>query len=234
MRLLVLIFGASIGSFTFCLLTSFRNKEKFWHFCQRGSFCPFCKHSLKWFDLIPILSYLLLFGRCRYCHRVFGKSYLLWELGFASLFLYAYCEWGLSLFSFLFLAYCILLIVLSYWDLLYLSVHLFLLIAFLFLQGLSLWLGLVQFDYSTFLFCIVLSCFLYYFYKDGMGLADYFFIICSAMSLSFAKLAIYFFLASTSALIVCLFQSPDRRISKVSLPFLPFLCFAFFLCQFIL
>ena len=31
------------------------------------SFCPACNHELKWFDLIPIFSYLTLKGKCRYC-----------------------------------------------------------------------------------------------------------------------------------------------------------------------
>ncbi|MGX8835199.1 prepilin peptidase [Amedibacillus sp. YH-ame6] len=31
------------------------------------SFCPNCKHELKWMDLIPIFSYLFLRGKCRYC-----------------------------------------------------------------------------------------------------------------------------------------------------------------------
>ena len=31
------------------------------------SYCPTCKHKLKFLDLIPILSYTFLGGKCRYC-----------------------------------------------------------------------------------------------------------------------------------------------------------------------
>ncbi len=33
------------------------------------SYCLSCKHTLRWYDLFPVLSYLTLRGRCRYCHK---------------------------------------------------------------------------------------------------------------------------------------------------------------------
>lgn len=42
--------------------------------------CPKCGNELKWHDLIPILSFVLLRGRCRYCHKRISKAYPLIEL----------------------------------------------------------------------------------------------------------------------------------------------------------
>lgn len=44
------------------------------------SMCPHCKHQLVWYDLIPLFSYLLLGGKCRYCHKAISSQYLIVEL----------------------------------------------------------------------------------------------------------------------------------------------------------
>ena len=44
------------------------------------SFCPNCKHALSSCDLLPIASYLLLRGKCRYCQSPIPVRYLLVEL----------------------------------------------------------------------------------------------------------------------------------------------------------
>jgi len=61
------------------------------------SFCPSCKHRLHWYDLIPILSYILLRGKCRYCGVKISYSYLLVEILTAFLFLLSYYHFGLTL-----------------------------------------------------------------------------------------------------------------------------------------
>lgn len=42
--------------------------------------CPHCNHTLAWFDLIPVFSWLLLNGSCRYCGKPISKLYPLIEL----------------------------------------------------------------------------------------------------------------------------------------------------------
>lgn len=44
------------------------------------SYCPKCNKTLRWYDLFPVLSYLFLVGRCRYCKKAIGKQYLLVEI----------------------------------------------------------------------------------------------------------------------------------------------------------
>ena len=43
------------------------------------SFCPHCRHTIAWHDLIPILSWLVLQGRCRNCRNVISPLYPLVE-----------------------------------------------------------------------------------------------------------------------------------------------------------
>lgn len=51
------------------------------------SICLSCKYQLKWYDNIPILSWLCLRGHCRKCHRKIGIAELLSEIGVAISFL---------------------------------------------------------------------------------------------------------------------------------------------------
>jgi len=51
------------------------------------SFCPQCKHQLSWYDLIPVVSFLLLRGKCRYCRKRISLQYPIVELSTATLFL---------------------------------------------------------------------------------------------------------------------------------------------------
>jgi leader peptidase (prepilin peptidase)/N-methyltransferase len=44
------------------------------------SFCPHCKHTLAWYDLIPVISYFTLLGRCRYCKKSISPLYPIIEL----------------------------------------------------------------------------------------------------------------------------------------------------------
>jgi len=51
-----------------------------------GSACPQCKHPVRWFDNVPVLSWLALQGRCRDCRAPISGRYPLVEAGTAALF----------------------------------------------------------------------------------------------------------------------------------------------------
>jgi len=61
------------------------------------SMCPHCRHELAAKDLIPIVSWLLLGGRCRYCKKPIDKQYPLIELLMGVLFAVSYLAWPHSL-----------------------------------------------------------------------------------------------------------------------------------------
>jgi len=61
--------------------------------------CLHCSYELKWYDLIPIVSWLTLRGKCRNCRKPIGYFELLIELGVAAFFVVSYVFWPFELTS---------------------------------------------------------------------------------------------------------------------------------------
>jgi len=55
--------------------------------------CIHCHHTLAWYDLLPIVSWLTLRGKCRYCKRPIGKMEIFLEIGLAAIFAVSYIAW---------------------------------------------------------------------------------------------------------------------------------------------
>lgn len=80
---IVFFFGLSVGSFVnVCVYRVPLRKS----IVLPRSFCPRCKKPIAWYDNIPILSYLLLKGRCRHCGKPISIGYPLVELAVGLLF----------------------------------------------------------------------------------------------------------------------------------------------------
>ncbi len=60
------------------------------------SACPHCGHVIRWYENIPVLSYLALRGRCSQCHAGIGLRYPLVEVATGLLFAWAGWRWGLT------------------------------------------------------------------------------------------------------------------------------------------
>lgn len=61
------------------------------------SICPECKHVLSWMDLVPVVSFLWLRGKCRYCGKKISAFYPLIEIGMGLVFLSLFWQFGLTL-----------------------------------------------------------------------------------------------------------------------------------------
>ena len=61
-----------------------------------SSFCPNCKSKIKFYDNIPIISYILLKGKCRICKIKIPLRYLIVEILMAFLFSFSYLKLGFS------------------------------------------------------------------------------------------------------------------------------------------
>lgn len=86
----VFLFGLIVGSFLNCIIYRLELKEfkKEKRSALRGrSFCPKCGHVLSWLDLIPVLSFFILKGKCRYCDKKISWQYPAVETATALLFL---------------------------------------------------------------------------------------------------------------------------------------------------
>lgn len=70
------ITGTVFGSFYTLAVYRIPLKQDITH---TRSYCPKCNHKLQFFDLIPILSYIFLGGKCRYCKEKIRPRYLILE-----------------------------------------------------------------------------------------------------------------------------------------------------------
>jgi leader peptidase (prepilin peptidase)/N-methyltransferase len=95
-------FGLIIGSFLNVLI--FRIPRKI-GFVSGRSHCPSCKHQIKFYDNIPVVSYLILRGKCRHCRRPISIRYPLVEILNGAGYLFFFLIYG---FSFSFAGYAIL------------------------------------------------------------------------------------------------------------------------------
>ena len=82
------------------------------------SACPHCQHAIRWYENIPVLSYLWLRGRCAGCKTRISLRYPLVELLTGALFALCAWRWGLSPTAGAWAVFCALLVALAGidWD----------------------------------------------------------------------------------------------------------------------
>ncbi len=83
-NILIFIIGTLFGSFYTLALFRIPKREDITH---TQSYCPKCNHKLGFFDLIPVISYIFLGGKCKYCKQKIRPRYLLLEILSGILFL---------------------------------------------------------------------------------------------------------------------------------------------------
>lgn len=109
----MLLFGLSIGSFLNVCIYRISREESI---LFPPSHCINCGYELKVKDLIPILSYIFLGGRCRSCKERISISYPLVEILNASIYVVIYLNYGLSFELFKFAIFASLMIVIGFID----------------------------------------------------------------------------------------------------------------------
>ena len=72
------LFGTLFASFSNMLMYRFANDKPI--IKDSRSYCPKCGHQIAWYDNIPLISYLVLRGKCRNCHEPISIRYFLVEL----------------------------------------------------------------------------------------------------------------------------------------------------------
>ena len=98
-----IILGLAFGSFINALVwriheqSQAKNPNKQLSVINGRSMCPYCRHTLGVKDLIPVLSWLSLKGKCRYCQKPISWQYPVVELVTAGLFVVSYLMWPLEL-----------------------------------------------------------------------------------------------------------------------------------------
>ena len=91
--ILAAVAGAVFGSFINCAAWRIAHGE---NFLKGRSHCAECGHVLGIGDLIPVISYLALKGKCRYCGKKISPRYMLTELAMAAAFVLCLLRFDLS------------------------------------------------------------------------------------------------------------------------------------------
>lgn len=103
--------GAAVGSFLNALSYRFRSGYSM----SGRSRCFSCGKQLTWYELIPVLSFMLLRGRCSRCKTRISPQYISVEITTALLFLFSYLTFGLTLYAAVIaLASSVLILILVY------------------------------------------------------------------------------------------------------------------------
>jgi leader peptidase (prepilin peptidase) / N-methyltransferase len=92
-HLITLAFGLVVGSFLNVVIARLPRRKSI---VRPGSHCPSCNVAIRWYDNIPVVSYLVLLGRCRSCLAKVSVRYPVVELVTALLFLAARVKFGWS------------------------------------------------------------------------------------------------------------------------------------------
>lgn len=115
------IIGSVMGSF-YHVVGSRLSEENGSILSPKRSYCPNCGHVLSWYELIPIVSYLIQGGKCRKCKQKISPMYLFIEIASGSLFALSYYSFGFSLEFIIALSIVSLLMIVIVSDLNYLII----------------------------------------------------------------------------------------------------------------
>ena len=111
--LFIFIIGAMLGSFfNVCIYRLPRGEGIIFP----GSHCPKCQAQLKPWDNIPILSYIFLRGKCRYCNGIISSRYILVESITGLLYLGLYLRFGLGVEFFYYIFFISVLVIITFID----------------------------------------------------------------------------------------------------------------------
>ena len=114
LNVMSLLFGAMIGSFlNVCICRIPEGKS----IVTPGSHCPQCGKAIRWYDNLPVISFLLLRGSCRHCRRSISVQYPLVEGFTALLSLLLFMRFGPSLQYVIYFAFIAALVVITVIDL---------------------------------------------------------------------------------------------------------------------
>lgn len=84
-----------------------------------NSHCPNCKHKLKFYELIPVISYLFLLGKCKNCKKRISWIYPFFEVITGTMFLLSYIVFGLDIKFFISITFLSILIIITISDIKY-------------------------------------------------------------------------------------------------------------------
>lgn len=238
MSIFIFLLGTIIGSFLNVCIYRIPREESILY---PPSHCPNCGTPLHWYDLIPILSYILQRGKCRYCRESISLQYPVIECLNGLLYLAIYNKFGLSMdFIFYGTIFSVLLII-SFIDLHFQIIPDFLNILILILAIIYKILQFTLYGISSNLFNSILALIIsggifliiVILSKGGMGGGDVKLIgvlgFILGIKMVLLNIFLSFILGAIISIFLLLFKIKER---KDSIPFGPFICLAFIITVF--
>lgn len=228
--ILFFVVGSIMGSFFHATATRLAKEESI---VKPNSHCHYCKHELKWYELIPVISFLIQKGKCRNCKKNLPISYLLIEVVTGLLYLISYHVFGLSNNLIIAITFISILIINIISDIEYMII-----LDEVLLFGISL-IILLYFFLFGFHVCAyhviggIISFFIMYFIKimgdiifkrESMGGGDIKLMYLFGLVLGFELSIVTIFLATFIAFPIAIFILISRKNNMI--PFGPFLSMA--------
>ncbi len=225
-----LIFGMVLGSFYNVVGERLPNNESI---VKPRSHCPKCGHQLQAFELIPVISYLFLKGKCRKCKSHISIFHPIFELVSGILFMISYLVFGMSIQLIIALTFISILLITIVSDYKYMIIcdevliigSFFLIIELIFERGfagtgLSILDGLVSF----FLMYLIKKIGDFFFKRESMGGGDIKLMFTFGLVLGVLNSILSIFLASIIGLPISLLLLHYKKNHEV--PFGPYLSIA--------
>ncbi len=232
MLYIITVYALSLGSLISALSYRIPRKEDVF---LKPSQCPKCKNNLKAIDLIPVFSWLVNKGACRFCKNKISIRYPLIEIATCVLVMLPYFITKDYQLTFILSILTVLLITISVIDFEHYIIPDRLQISLLIYA--IFWIFYFSYDinYSLFSFMIgfaisfsLMVGFKYIRNKDGLGFGDVKFIAIISIILGFDNFALFFLFAGIFGVINGLLWR--SLFNKKLFPFAPSLCLSLFLC----
>lgn len=217
--------GSIFGSFSHLACErSLRNES----IIYPPSHCIYCNKKILKRDLIPIISYISLKARCRFCHKKIPFSYIFYEIIGGLLFIFAMKDRdffeGILIFLSLIISFMIAMIDIKSMEINMEQVYILAIFGFLYR---IFYLGFDLAFFKIFLIFTLIYFFIYFVSKKNIGDGDYFFYISLFLFLKNEKI-LYLILGSIwlggiFAIIIAL----KKRSTKIMIPFCIYIFIAF-------
>ncbi len=247
---LLFVIGAMMGSFACCQVWRIKKGDK-----SKRSHCMECKYQLKWYDNIPVISWIALGGKCRKCKKAIGWSEILAEIGLGVIFVMTFLcwphydllmagnAWEVAKFA-VFLIFMTVLAISFIYDLRWYELPMVSLIAGIavgfVMAGINFAEAIVlgEFEWGMILSLLgalmILSGLYYVMYKISserwVGSGDWILNVALALALTDFWLAIFaMFLANFLGCVTCLPSSLKKKDMNMKIPFGPFLIAGFWI-----
>jgi len=232
--ILIILFSLAWGSFLNVVI--FRLPRSM-SLVSPSSSCPYCKKRIKFYDNIPLISYVILRGRCRYCNEKISPSYPLVEFITPLCFLILFWHHSLSLFFFASCIFTSSMIVLGFIDFYHqilpdtitLSGLALALIYSIFRKNMSLTQSLIGAAVGGGFLLFVYGAYYLLRKKEGMGMGDVMMMLFIGAYLGWRQAFLTLIIASfAGALVGLFFIFFKKKNLQYSLPFGTFLAPAAF------